>query len=106
MESKIRDFGPTTEIIFSCYIPWNRRLISSRTLIIRSRNFLPAMLVPTVPIILSNELDTLSTGNRPLSVLDTADLAYASIHARIVHTVSVTMSNLADPSFQGASCRT
>jgi hypothetical protein len=73
---------------------------------IRSRNFLPAMLVPTVPIILSNELETLSTGNRPLSVLETADLAFASIHARIVHTVSVTISNLAEPSFHGASCRT
>jgi hypothetical protein len=73
---------------------------------IRSRNFLPAMLVPTVANILSNELDTLSTGNRPLSVLETADLECASIQDRIVHTVSVTISNLAGPSFQGASCRT
>lgn len=70
---------------------------------IRSRNFLLAMLVPTVPIILSKELNTLSTGNRPLSVLETADLAYASIHDRTVHTVSITISNLADPSFQGTS---
>jgi hypothetical protein len=72
----------------------------------RSRNFFPAMLVPTVPIILSNELNTLSTGNRPLSVLATADLTFASIHERIVQTVSVTINNLAEPSFQGVSCRT
>jgi hypothetical protein len=73
---------------------------------IRSRSLFPAILVPTVPIILSNELETLSAGNRPLSVLEIADLECASIHARIVHTVSVTMSNLAGPSFQGASCLT
>ena len=72
----------------------------------RSRNFLPAMLVPSVPIILSKELNTLSTGNRVLSVLATADLTFASIHERTVQTVSVTISNLADPSFHGVSCRT
>jgi len=73
---------------------------------IRSRNFFPAMLVPTVPIILSKDDISLSTGNLPLSDLARADLEYASIQARIVHTVSVIINNLAGPSFQGASCRT
>jgi hypothetical protein len=72
---------------------------------VSSRNFLPALPIPTVANILCNELDTISTGNGSLSVLETADLECAStIQNCTAHTVSVTINNLVGPSFQDASC--